>query len=201
MDETKKKTLSEHLIDSALIIAIFMGLCYAFGLFSQIRLASEYGIPLHLLPSFEFHDTIVFGSIYVLFYISVGLFIYMLYIYLNEHARWFAKIASYFQDRFFKYKIAFPLFIFVIASTIILLHIIYLADLLTFSHSRMIQMKNFPRVIELKLKDKSSPADMNAWHYISRKDNLIILGQLDKKRYMLINQENIERLVLERQME
>jgi hypothetical protein len=171
------------------------GLAYAVGFLAQLTFVDKYYIPVHLLPDFQVHQTIVFGAIYLIFYLSIGLFIYLLYIYLQKRFTRLRIIEDYFHSRLSSHRIAFPLFLLLIASTVLILVPLYVSS--PAIGRRILKLRNMPRVVELQTHNQTPIIDANSWCYISRRNGLIVLGQMDKKRYMLIREEHIDKLIIE----
>jgi len=183
------------LTDSAMLIAIATGVCYILGFIAITRRGRDYDIPWHLLPDLSFHQTITVGFLYLLFYTAVGLFIYLLYFYLNKRIKRLEAIQNYFRDRFLTHRIAFSLFLGLIGATILLIVPLYVDS--PGIAIRILQVKNLPKVIELRVKKESPITNVASWNYISRKKGLFVFGQLDKKRLVLIREEEIEKLIIE----
>ena len=188
------KTPTQRLLDSALFIAVITAVCYVLGFLAHMRTGWTYGIPWHLLPDPPLHQTLVFGGIYLLIYAAIGLFVILLYLYLERRIARIKVVRTYFEDRFAKHRFVFSTFLVVISSTILFLVPLYLES--PFGRG-ILQSKTLPKVIELKATNNAAPKDPTSWHYISHKDGLIILGNTSEKRYALINEDEVQSLVIE----
>ncbi len=183
------------LTDSAMLIAITTGVCYVLGFIAMTRRGRDYDIPWHLLPDLSLHQTLTVGALYLLFYLAVGLFIYLLYFYLNKQIKRLGAIQKYFRDRFLNHRIAFSLFLGLISATILLIVPLYVDS--PGIAIRILQTKTLPKVIELRIKNESPIANVDSWNYISHKNGIFVFGLSDKKRLVLIREEKVDKLIIE----
>lgn len=190
-----QKMPRETLLDSALLITVATGVCYVLGFLAQTRRGPVHGIPWDLLPDLTLHQTLAVGALYLLFYLAIGLFVYLLWFYLDKRIKWLGAIRNYFRDRSSKHRIAFWLFLGLIGATILLMVPLYVQS--PSIARRILQTKNLPKVIELHVKNHPPVTNADSLKYISRKKGIVVFVQLDKKRLILIREEDIDKLIIE----
>lgn len=187
------KTVTERLMDSAVIIAITTGLCYVAGLIAHTRMRAMRlpGIPSHLLPETPLNQTLVLGGVYVLLYIATGLFIYLLYVWISKSIVSLRCISEYSQHRLEHHPLGFSLFLGLIASTAFLLMPLYLRLPLYIFDTGLL------KVVELKISHQQPITSQDNWKYVCRKDGIIVFSLPSERRYILIKDGDLERLTLE----
>lgn len=80
MAEDRKRLGSLSVLDSALIVAMFSGVCYVMGHAAQLGAARRMGVPMYLMPHVGPETVIFIGATYLILLCAVGLLLYFVWI-------------------------------------------------------------------------------------------------------------------------
>jgi len=188
------KAAAERLLDSALWIAGFAGICYATGFLAHRRSMWEFGVPWYFLPDVPLHQALFVGAVYVILYVAIAVAVYIVHVNAKTRLPSLNRIDQYLKSRFENHPLVYPAFLSVVIATTLALVPMFVYPP---SYFGMLQNRYHLRVIELELDNQTPVQNLDSWSYLCRKDGIIVLGQVSTRRYMLINEENVKRIVLD----